>query len=97
MDTPLRAYREPEGTEEDLTGTDLKDQFYSYLSAWPGDRQVIIVENTTPPEAMQDLPQVTFFSKNPHSGRYGFFPVATQESASSNEPAPEERGGPADD
>jgi hypothetical protein len=86
LDSPLLAYREPEGTEEDLIGTDLKDQFYSYLSAWPENRQVVIVENTTPPEAMQGRPQVTFFSKNPHSGRYGFFPVVMSGDGHENTP-----------
>ena len=28
LDTPLRAYREPEGTEDDLSGTDLNVRFY---------------------------------------------------------------------
>ena len=42
------AYREPDGTEEDLTGTDLKEQFYVYLQGLPTDEQVIIIENTDP-------------------------------------------------
>lgn len=76
LDTPLRAYREPEGKEDDLTGTDLNLQFYSYLAGMPDDRQVIVVENTDPPESIINRPQVVMFSKNPHSGRYGFFPIA---------------------
>lgn len=75
LDSPLLAYREPDGTEDDLTGTDLKEQFYTYLQALPKDRQVIVVENTDPPDTIRDLPQVLMFSKNPHSGRYGFFPL----------------------
>jgi hypothetical protein len=74
LDSPLLAYREPEGDEDDLRGTDLKEQFYKYLQALPDDRQVIIVENTDPPSAITALPQVLMFSKNPHSGRYGLFP-----------------------
>ena len=74
--TPLRAYREPEGSEDDLTGTDLNVKFYDYLAALPDDRQVIIVENTDPPASIATRPQVVMFSKNPHSGRYGFFPIA---------------------
>jgi hypothetical protein len=89
LDSPLLAYREPEGTEEDLIGTDLKDQFYGYLAAWPDDRQVVIAENTNPPEAMQGRPQVTFFSKNPHSGRYGFFPGAAEEGSAGNGHGPD--------
>jgi hypothetical protein len=74
LDTPLRAYREPDGDEDDLSGTDLDLQFYNFLKALPNDRQVIIVENTTPPKAIADLPQSVMFTKNPHQGRYGFFP-----------------------
>ncbi len=75
LDTPLRAYREPDGEGDDLSGTDLDVQFYYYLQGLPNDRQVIIVENTTPPKAIADLPQAMMFTKNPHQGHYGFFPV----------------------
>ncbi|MEQ1804828.1 MAG: hypothetical protein ABL900_05570 [Burkholderiaceae bacterium] len=79
LDSPLLAYREPDGNEDDLTGTDLKEQFYSYLAAWPQDRQVIIVENSDPPSAIKLLSQVEMFSRNPHSGRYGLFPISTHQ------------------
>jgi hypothetical protein len=78
LDTPLRAYREPEGSEDDLTGTDLNVKFYDYLAALPDDRQVNIIENTDPPAPIKTRPQVVMFSKNPHSGRYGFFPIAEE-------------------
>lgn len=74
LDSPLLAYREPDGADEDLTGTDLKEQFYSYLQSLTDDRQVIVVENTDPPPAIKVLEQVKMFGKNPHSGRYGLFP-----------------------
>ena len=73
LDTPLLAYREPEGDEDDLTGTDVQDRFYELLVERT-ERQVIVLENVNPPESIQDRPQVMFFSKNPHTGRYGFFP-----------------------
>lgn len=73
LDTPLLAYREPEGDEDDLTGTDVQDRFYEFLVERT-ERQVIVLENVDPPASIQDRPQVMFFSKNPHSGRYGFFP-----------------------
>lgn len=73
LDSPLLAYREPDGKEDDLRGTDLKEQFYRYLQALPADRQVIVVENTDPPDAIKALDQVKMFSKNPRSGRYGLF------------------------
>ncbi len=31
LDSPLLAYRAPEGTEDDLTGTDVQDKFYEHL------------------------------------------------------------------
>jgi hypothetical protein len=74
LDSPLLAYRAPEGTEDDLRGTDLNTQFYVYLAAQGTDRQTIIVENSDPPEAIKTQPQVTMFNGNPHSGRYGLFP-----------------------
>lgn len=76
LDSPLLAYREPDGADDDLTGTDLKEQFYTYLQSLTGDRQVIVVENTDPPPAIKVLDQVKMFSKNPNSGRYGLFPFA---------------------
>jgi hypothetical protein len=87
LDSPLLAYRAPEGTEDDLTGTDLNEQFYSYLAELSADRQVIIVENYDPPAAIISGSQTTMFSRNPHSGRYGFFPLRGSE-------APSERGSP---
>jgi chromosome segregation ATPase len=74
LDSPLLAYRAPEGPEDDLTGTDVQDKFYEYL-AGTTERQVIILENTTPPAAIAARPDTNFFSKNPHQGRYGFFPL----------------------
>jgi hypothetical protein len=74
LDTPLLAYREPEGDDDDLSGTDVQDRFYDYLSGLK-DGQVIILENNDPPDSIKTLAQTLFFSKNPHLGRYGFFPV----------------------
>lgn len=74
LDSPLLAYREPDGTEDDLTGTDLQEQFYSYLAALPGDVQVIVIENTDPPANIMSRSQSLMFSKNPHHGRFGLFP-----------------------
>jgi hypothetical protein len=74
LDSPLLAYREPEGTEDDLRGTDVRDRFYEYLAECT-DRQVVIIENIDPPVNVAQLPTSTMFSKNPHQGRYGFFPL----------------------
>jgi len=71
LDSPLLAYRAPEGTEDDLRGTDLNQQFYSHLAAQGSDRQTI-VENDDPPEAVRARPQVTMFTGNPASAT-GYF------------------------
>lgn len=78
LDSPLLAYREPDGTDDDLRGTDLQEQFYSYLERLPADTQVIVVENTNPPSAIMARYQSLMFGKNPHHGRYGLFPYLAE-------------------
>ncbi len=73
IDTPLLAYREPEGDDDDLRGTAVQQKFYEYLSAW-SSRQVIILENEDPQDLVKESNQTIFFSKNPALGRYGFLP-----------------------
>lgn len=75
LDSPLLAYREPEGKEDDLRGTDVQEKFYEYLAGMK-DGQVIIIENTDPPSDIASRPTSVFFSKNPHQGQYGFFPAS---------------------
>ena len=75
LDSPLLAYWKPEGDDDDLRGTDLKEMFYRYLLGLRKDRQIIIVENEHPPDFVSDEGNVIGFTKNPHRGRYGFFPV----------------------
>lgn len=74
LDSPLLAYREPEGTDDDLRGTDVQDQFYTHLAQWT-DRQAIIIENVDPPQSIRDLDNALFFTKNAQKGRYGLFPI----------------------
>ena len=71
LDTPLLAYREPDGDDDDLTGTDVHQRFYEQLHGM-SDLQIIVFENVDPPSDIQSGGQCTFFSKNPNSGRYGF-------------------------
>lgn len=74
LDSPLLAYKEPDGHEDDLQGTDLKEKFYEYLMSLSYDRQVIIIENTDPPNFVRQSGRLLEFSKNPHHGIYGLFP-----------------------
>jgi hypothetical protein len=79
VDSPLLAYRAPEGTDDDLRGKDLLLQFYKYLSRVPETEQVIIIENDPPPADIAELPQVLMFTKHPRHGHYGFFPRIEQD------------------
>ena len=74
LDSPLLAYWKPEGDEDDLSGTDLKEKFYEYLLGLKNKAQIIIVENEHPPAFVEDAGNVIVFTKNPHQGRYGLFP-----------------------
>lgn len=76
LDSPLLAYWKPEGPEDDLRGTDLKEMFYRYLLGLSKDSQVIIIENEHPPDFVLCNSNVVVFTKNPHQGRYGFFPTS---------------------
>ena len=75
LDSPLLAYWKPESDDDDLRGTDLKEMFYRYLLGLRKDSQIIIVENEHPPDFVSGEGNVIVFTKNPHQGRYGFFPV----------------------
>lgn len=75
LDSPLLSYKAPEGTDDDLRGTDLKDCFYTYLAGMASDRQILVIENTDPPVDVQGLPQAIKFSGAPDIGRSGFFPA----------------------
>lgn len=74
LDSPLLAYWKPEGEEDDLRGTDLKEMFYRYLLGLQAEIQIIIIENEHPPEFVLQEGNVAVFTKNPHQDRYGFFP-----------------------
>lgn len=74
LDSPLLSYKAPDGSDDDLSSTDLKDQFYAHLADLKVDRQILIIENTDPPANVQALPQAMKFTGVPGSGRAGYFP-----------------------
>jgi phage shock protein A len=78
LDSPLLAYYKPEGAEDTLIkGSDLKVRFYNYLADNHSDSQITIIENEHPPDDLKNRITFTHFTKNPDSGRYGFFPHAS--------------------
>jgi len=74
LDSPLLAYYEPEGDEDNLKGSDLKQKFYKYLISEHAENQIIIIENQHPPMEFEDRIALTVFTKNPQEGRFGLFP-----------------------
>jgi len=74
LDSPLLSYREPDGVDDDLRGSDLNTCFYEYISGMADNRQVIIIENTDPPPNIQASVQALKFTGNTDIGRAGFFP-----------------------
>ncbi len=76
LDSPLLSYKEPDGEDDDLRHTDLKARFYEYLKQTAGDQQVIIIENTDPPDDVRVLSCAQKFTGNLEEGRAGLFPVA---------------------
>lgn len=74
LDSPLLAYFKPEGDDDrQLQGTNLKENFYSYLANHHSiDSQIIIIENQHPPDSVLDGLSMTVFTGNPSEGRQGF-------------------------
>tara|TARA_R110002072_G_scaffold295729_1_gene466880 strand:- start:957 stop:2810 length:1854 start_codon:yes stop_codon:yes gene_type:complete len=75
LDSPLLSYKEPEGSEDDLRGTDLNSNFYRDLLTLQPNRQVIIIENTDPPSDVELGSRVEHFSGLENEDRYGLFPM----------------------
>jgi hypothetical protein len=74
LDSPLLAYWGPEGADDSLAGTDLKERFYDYISARKFKGQVIVVENDHPPGSVAEKLSIIVFTRNPTEGRFGLFP-----------------------
>lgn len=75
LDSPLLAYEEPENEADDLSGTDINKHFFDSLKNWK-TRQTIVFENKKSiPVEYSAGEQITYFTKNENSGRYGFFPL----------------------
>src|ERR1700677_4357750 len=80
LDSPLLAYKEPQGDDENIAGTDLKQRFYEHLIQFIGTQQLFIVENTEPPTDILNTINHETFTGNPYEGRYGLFPAVVKKS-----------------
>jgi hypothetical protein len=82
LDSPLVTYRAPDASQairevinnEDFMSGAVADSFYRDV-ARVRDRQVIVIENTDPPDGLGIGTALIKFTKSHDTGRYGFFPV----------------------
>jgi hypothetical protein len=79
LDTPLLTYREPltskhgdlSKDEAALKATSLAEHFYRHLASLKDRVQVIVIENTDPPDAIAGLARIEVFTGQPDDGRFG--------------------------
>ncbi|AEI83127.1 hypothetical protein CNE_BB2p03320 (plasmid) [Cupriavidus necator N-1] len=79
LDTPLLTYREPleskygdlSPDEAALKATSLAEHFYKHLASLAAHVQVIVIENSDPPSAMNGLARIETFSGKQGNGRAG--------------------------
>jgi YHS domain-containing protein len=57
LDTPLLAHQEPEGDEDDLTGTDVQERFYQYLLERTDRQLIVVLKNEDPPAGVKSQSQ----------------------------------------
>lgn len=79
LDTPLLTYREPlkskygdlSQDEAELKATTLAEHFYKHLASLRQHVQVIVIENSDPPQAINGLARIETFTGNQGNGRVG--------------------------
>jgi len=79
LDTPLLTYREPlkskygdlSQDEAELKATPLAEHFYKYLASLAQHVQVIVIENSDPPSAIDGMARIETFTGNQGNGRAG--------------------------
>lgn len=79
LDTPLLTYREPIKSrhgdlaedEKALKATSLAEKFYRHLASLEEKLQVIVIENSDPPPAIEELAHIEVFTGLASDGRCG--------------------------
>ncbi|MEM6474605.1 MAG: AAA family ATPase [Pseudomonadota bacterium] len=72
IDSALLTYKEPESRESAAIRTDaFKELFFASVQEIAKDSQVVIVDNTTPPQPVIDAPSTIHFTRLVGEGRYG--------------------------
>lgn len=79
LDTPLLTYREPltskhgelSQEEQTLKASSLAEHFYKHLASLKEQVQIIVIENSDPPEAIRSLACIEVFTGRASEGRFG--------------------------
>jgi predicted nucleic acid-binding Zn-ribbon protein len=79
LDTPLLTYREPLTSrhgdlaqdEQTLKSSSLAEHFYKHLASLREHVQVIVIENSDPPQAIRPLAHIEVFTGQLGEGRFG--------------------------
>ena len=79
LDTPLLTYREPltskhgdlSEDEQALKASSLAEHFYTHLASLKELVQVIVIENSDPPQAIRQIARIEVFTGHPGEGRFG--------------------------
>ncbi|MCC8485511.1 hypothetical protein VDF13_05745 [Xanthomonas campestris pv. raphani] len=76
IDSPLKSYADPKVSEKrDVPSETVTDKFYSWLAAWDGPGQIIILENQDiRADSKALLKPLEFDGQDVGNGRAGFFP-----------------------
>ncbi|GAB2855702.1 ATP-binding protein [Pseudoduganella ginsengisoli] len=84
LDTPLLTYREPMSSRHGelsddeimLKATSVAEHFYKHLASLKSEVQVIVIENSDPPNAIRDLAHIETFTGLDGNGRFGLLAKA---------------------
>ncbi len=85
LDSPLTTYKERdevfsgEESEQSFIANNLIYAFYRDLCDFYNDKQIIVLDNQEPSKDTQDSMNYVHFSKNENIGRYGFFPLSSDQ------------------
>jgi hypothetical protein len=83
LDTPLLTYREPLTSrhgelapdEAKLSNSPLSVHFYEHLARLKDLAQIIVVENSDPPDQIRSIAHIETFTGRADVGRFGLFPA----------------------
>jgi hypothetical protein len=76
LDSPLTTYKKNDKPpQNDIIGTDMESNFFTFLSNLSDDMQVIIFENKEPNENLKSKFNYVHFAGDEGTGRKGFFPI----------------------